>query len=35
MLLYDPRHDQEQVGVAGLLAGGGQQRMRLAAVVGL
>ena len=35
MLFDDPRHDQEQVGVVDLLAGGGQQRVRLAAVVGL
>src|SRR5580704_14426070 len=27
------RDDQEQIGAAGLLAGGGQQRVRLAAVV--
>ena len=29
------RDDQEQIGVAGLLAGGGQQRVRLAAVMRL
>ena len=34
-LANDLRDEQEQVGIAGLLAGGGQHRMRLSAVMGL